>query len=193
MVYSSSILRSVFCTSIVVLCLSFGISQTIDGPKETVVLIKGEAKRVLMDSNGTILKIIKDEPHHMDGIFVDRPPIPELPKDKDGFTQSTTQVFADTSVPISFDTTLKDIPYQSKNNIDIFLNSYSANSQAKFLLKAKVDISNDGQTTLTIQRMQSIQNYIKSRGFAKSRVRFDITEVSRLNPGDDTISIALAK
>lgn len=187
--YKATILRCVICTCSMLLCCFFAFSQN-TSPTETIVLIKGKAKRVLMDSDGTILKIIKDEPHHMDGIFVDRPPIPTTPLQSSATIDNPPRAIVDTQMALTYDQQLLS-PY-SQEQITLFLSSYPIESKTRFVLKADVDLSDDTATAATIKKLQTAQQFINSRGFAKSRVRFDISEVPNSN-ANPSVTLAIAQ
>lgn len=171
-------------TLLVLLFLGMSIevaAQQID-TKETIVLIKGEAKRVLMDADGNIIKVIKDEPRHMDGLFVDRPPIPDATMATDATTQKESYMIEEggmaTSGEIHFVDLSQHIKPASAAYIDALIRSHADHPKSKFVIHAKVNPSDDAATMSTIDRMQVIRAYLVSQNITKNRVKLNIEELN---------------
>lgn len=150
-------------------------AQDANNGKETVVLIQGEAKRVMMDSTGNILHIIKDEPHHMDGLFVDRPPIPPLENAATDDESPTTNNHA--NIVIHFTDNSTNINPESQFTMSELIAKYSYDQTAEYVLSTMVNVENDQETSNAILMMRSIQRFLITQGLSKNRIKWDIKEM----------------
>ncbi len=139
-------------------------AQQGEEPQETIILIQGIAKRVLLDSTGNILKILADEPDYMGDLFIDRPPIPELPPQK-VIVSSPNTIGEDTNKVMA----------TTQGQFDII--KLKDECKGRVLLQLAVDITQDKEYDQAIDKLKNYRRFLISQSFKSEKIRLEVKEV----------------
>ncbi len=145
-------------------CASLPAQQNVEY-QETIILIQGIAKRVHLDSSGNILKILADEPEYMGDLFIDRPPIPDLPPKK--IMRATTN---------SANKDLNHTTSVSQDHFDVY--KLKDECKGRVVLQLAVDITQYEEYDQAIDKLKQYRSFLISQSFKSEKIRLEVKEIN---------------